>query len=253
MWIYLYPNNTETALSNAYIHQPTTPITTAWIYRSSDLWVISFQTSNWVWISIADKDLWATTVLGKGNGYQRWNNYWWIYWTSAWNTSSTLVDASAYWPWNYYSSDTFILTTANWDSPVNNNLRWATTDTYVARRWPCPEWWHIPSLSDCQDLVNAISSITGSVDGSKIVEYAKLPDAYGMSSTNWAWMASWFYWILMSDVIEVSGVYKARLLYIPESKTSYNINEHYRKSNWWQYRPFSNTFIQPTNDWTQLN
>lgn len=251
MWVYLYPNNTETALSNAYIYQPTTPVTTAWIYWSSDLWVISFQTSNWVWISIADKDLWATTVFGIGNGYQRWNNYWWA--TAPWNTSTTLVDASAYWPWNYYSSDTFILTDANWDYPVNNNLRWATTDTYVARRWPCPEWWHIPSLVDCQTLANAISSITGSVDGSSIVGYAKLPSAYGISNTNWMWMDSWFYWILMSDVIEVDGVYKVRLLYIPRDGSSYNINEHYHKSNWWTYRPFSNTFIQPTTEWVKLN
>ena len=65
------------------------PITQIWIYWSESLWVISFQTSAWNGISIADKNLWATQVYNSwdnlslanmGRWYQRWNNYWWDYW-----------------------------------------------------------------------------------------------------------------------------------------------------------------------------
>jgi hypothetical protein len=100
------------------------------IYHNSTLWLISIK--NWNnWITIADKNLWATTVynswdtLSESNCwkfYQWGNNYWFSY-TWATTTSSTAVDASSYWPWNYYSSSTFI-TTSPRDSSNNANLRW---------------------------------------------------------------------------------------------------------------------------------
>jgi hypothetical protein len=37
------------------------------------------------------------------------------------------VDASTYWPWNYYSSDTFIKYNGSWDSSDNWNLWWWVT------------------------------------------------------------------------------------------------------------------------------
>ena len=82
-----------------------------------------------------DKNLWATTVwnswdtLSEANCwkyYQRWNNYWFPRtWTVT--TSSTQVDASTYWPWNYYSSNTFIIYSWAWDSTGNGNLWWWVT------------------------------------------------------------------------------------------------------------------------------
>ena len=105
----------------------------AWIFMKD--WLISIS-SDWTnWITIADKNLWATTVyndwdtLAESNCwwyYQRWNNYMFPFtWTVT--TSSTKVDASTYWPWNYYSSSTFITASSspyNWDSSNNTNLRW---------------------------------------------------------------------------------------------------------------------------------
>lgn len=85
-----------------------------------------------------DKNLWATTVWNSGDTlseancwkyYQRWNNYWFPRtWTVT--TSSTQVDASTYWPWNYYSSSTFITRSSSpyrWDTTDNWNLRWWVT------------------------------------------------------------------------------------------------------------------------------
>ena len=104
------------------------------IYHNSSLWLISVK--NWSsWITIADKNVWATTVynswdtLSESNCwkfFQRWNNYWFPYTWSV-TTSGTQVNAGTYWPNNYYSSSTFITRNSNpysWDSSNNANLWW---------------------------------------------------------------------------------------------------------------------------------
>ena len=104
----------------------------AWIFRDTVNWLISI-TSDWTtWYTIQDKNLWATLVYynwdrldrsNMWNMYQWWNNYWF---PSTWSvtTSGTKVNAQNYWPWNYYSSSTFIKGSLDWSSVQNNNLRW---------------------------------------------------------------------------------------------------------------------------------
>lgn len=116
----------------------------AWIFYNSWLWLISISADWETWITIADKNLWATVVynyldtLDATNVwtyFQWWNNYWFAYtWTPT--TSWTQVDASTYWPWNYYSSSTFITWHNDWSSVQNDNLWWYIT-------WPTPitSWW----------------------------------------------------------------------------------------------------------------
>ena len=104
------------------------------IYHSSTLWLISIK--KWdTWITIADKNLGATTVWNSWNTlsqnncwyyYQRWNNYWFA-WTGSITTSSTQVNASNYWPWNYYSGSSFCTNNLDWSSVRNDNLRWWVT------------------------------------------------------------------------------------------------------------------------------
>lgn len=104
----------------------------AWIFWNQTDWIISI-TSDWsTGYTIADKNLWATVVynnwdtLSESNCwyfYQQGNNYWFP-WTWSVTTSSTKVNAQNYWPWNYYSSSTFITVWGNWDSSNNTNLRW---------------------------------------------------------------------------------------------------------------------------------
>lgn len=110
-----------------------TSIEAWWIFWSSTDWLISLSSDWQTWITISDKNLWATTVWDSGNTlseancgyyYQRWNNYGFPRtWTIA-NQSTTQVDASTYWPWNYYSSDTFIKYNWRWDATDNWNLWW---------------------------------------------------------------------------------------------------------------------------------
>lgn len=107
----------------------------AGVYHNSTLWLISISGDGTTWITIADKNLWATQVYNVndtlneakcGKYYQRWNNYGFPYSWSV-TTSSTKVDASTYWPWNYYSSSTFITVSSSpyrWDTTDNANLWW---------------------------------------------------------------------------------------------------------------------------------
>ena len=110
----------------------------AWIFYNATDGLISVSWDGTTWYTIQDKNLWATTVYNQwdtltdancGNFYQWGNNYGFPHsWTVT--KSSTKVDASNYWPWNYYSSSTFITVSANpyeWSSIKNDNLWGATT------------------------------------------------------------------------------------------------------------------------------
>lgn len=104
----------------------------AGIFHNSTLWLISIS-SDWThWITITDKNLWATTVYNDGDTlseancgkyYQWWNNYGFA-WTGSVTNSSSQVDTTGYWPWNYYSGSTFIysMVMQDWSNPWNDNL-----------------------------------------------------------------------------------------------------------------------------------
>lgn len=118
----IVPDNTRTQLANR-------------VFWNATLGLISVRVWTSKWMTIADKNLWATNVWNNwdtksenncGKRYQRWNNYWFNWWISPSKTSSTPVDTSSNWPWNYYSSDTFI-TIWTWTDPTNNDLRWWVT------------------------------------------------------------------------------------------------------------------------------
>ena len=132
-WCSIRPfKNYQTIPTSSWAKLYWTSIESWWIFWSATDWLISIS-SNWTnWITIQDKNLWATTVYNYwdtlneancGYFYQWGNNYGfpydWIF-----TKSTTQVDASNYWPWNYYSSSTFINTSLWWDSSKNTNLRW---------------------------------------------------------------------------------------------------------------------------------
>lgn len=117
----------------------------AGIYSNSILWLVSLSTDWTNRITIADKNVWATTVysyldtLSESNcgKYFQWGNNNWFArtWTLA-DTSSTQVNTAVYWPWNYYNSSTFVKRSTSpydWSSPKNDNLRWWVTGI---TKWP---------------------------------------------------------------------------------------------------------------------
>ena len=111
-----------------------------------------------------DKNLWATSndvnsQDSYGYYYQWWNNYgfprnWDI------NISSTQVDASGYWPNNPYLSNIFIIG-SKWDSSENRNLWWWNSTSILDKQWPCPVWYHVPSMDEWQWIYETFCNING--------------------------------------------------------------------------------------------
>lgn len=187
------PDNTWTV-----IYDWSAIATWAWVFYNAIDWLISIS---WDWTTrytMMDKNLWATQVynywdtLNDSNCwlyYQWWNNHWFpsdLTWVT---TSTTLVDVAWYWPWNYYDSDVFIISTQNpwsWFNWTYENLWWwtapswtwcelaisAVDTTYTAWTWisidannvisstaTSAQWWNITwTLSNQTDLQNALDS-----------------------------------------------------------------------------------------------
>ena len=105
---------------------------TTWIYWSSTLWLINISTNTpWqggVWITISDKNLWATNVLDNWLFYQFWNNTGYTYNATPYVTSKPTLN-NEYWPGNYYEGK-FVRVSSwnNWFNWTNNNIWWWVTN-----------------------------------------------------------------------------------------------------------------------------
>ena len=240
-------------LQNIYIGEYK-PINTAGIYHNSTLWLISLS-SDWTnWITIADKNLWATqvyenqsdtrTLANCGNYYQWWNNYWFWYGIAFPNTSYTQVDATWYWPWNYYNSDTYVSSSSWWLTGYFPNLWWNSTNTNASRQWPCDTWWHVPSQSEMENWVSLWMTITWNWSSAwatflqhffiplmwyrTIQWYYQLWSVAFLYNTHWINKQSYYLYVSNSNII-----------------TSGSANNAYAKP----IRPFKNEAVQPTSSW----
>ena len=150
----------------------------AGIFYNATLWLISISSDWTTWYTIADKNLWATTVYNRGdtrsqancgNRFQWWNCYWFNW---SWETvdSTTPVDTTGYWPWNYYYSDVFMGTPSDWSwdwsSPGNRNL-WG---------WDNPSWTQCALTISAQvpeiEVDDEISSISENPVQNKVIKEA---------------------------------------------------------------------------------
>ena len=120
----------------------------AWIFHNATLWLISLSWDWANWLTIADKNLWATQVFNYWDTYseancwkfyQWWNNYGFA---RTWSITGELwpVNATWYWPWNYYSSNVFRLVDMldDWINPSDDNL-----------------WWWVSQWTRCQNVISA--------------------------------------------------------------------------------------------------
>ena len=100
---------------------------TTWIYWSSTLWLISIQNGS-SWITMSDKNLWATNVLDNWLFYQFWNNTWYTYNASPYVTSKPTISIR-YWPGDYYTWSFVRVSSGNgWFNWTNNNIWWWVTN-----------------------------------------------------------------------------------------------------------------------------
>lgn len=100
---------------------------TTWIYWSSTLWLISIQNGS-DWITIMDKNLWATNVWDNWLFYQFWNNTWYTYNASPYVTKKPTLSDN-YWPGSYYTGKFVRVSSGNnWFNWTCNNIWWWVTD-----------------------------------------------------------------------------------------------------------------------------
>ena len=235
------------------------PITTPWIYRNKADGIISLSSDGSNWLTIADKNLWATQVWNEwntfsqnncGKFYQRWNNYWFIYSWSI-STSGSQVNAYNYWPWNYYSWSTFITrwnSPFNWDSSNNSNLRWWVTWTVEAMQWPAPSWFHIPSNTEFNNLSTTFNAIwiPWYWLWNKMSKYLKMPMCwvrmYNNGSLNQTWY--WMYWTAIR--------YDGNFAYVWRIDSNFWVT-YIVSSYWCSIRAFKNVAVQPDTSWEKLN
>lgn len=121
----------------------------AWIFWDTTEWLISLSLDWENWITMADKNVWATAVwdystatswysaANCGSFFQRWNNF-----PQPWTASSTYspyssikIDTTGYGPWNYFYQDIAIIIWASpdsdWSSVDNPNLwGWVSQGTW---------------------------------------------------------------------------------------------------------------------------
>lgn len=248
----------ESSPKKLYIRVEAQPVTTAGIYHSPEQWLISLSSDWSTWITIADKNLWATQVYNDGDTldeancwkfYQRWNIYWFPYnWT--FSSTTTRTDAGNYWPWNYYSSSTFIYRSSspfNWDTSGNGDLWWWTTGTNEAMQWPCDSWFHIPTSTELSNITTIMSSLWLTLNWNTLKTYLLLPLAWQISYNTWWYNNKWTIWVLWA-----SNAYSATDWYRMSFDSSDIYHGSIYKTNWQNIRPFANTPVQPDDSRTVL-
>lgn len=134
-WCQIRPiRNTPIIPDSSWTKMYWTSIAAWWIFWSASEWLISLSKNGTDWITVADKNLGATVVWNQwdsvtdancGYFYQWGNNYWFPHSWSLPATTTSQVNASAYWPSNPYSSNVYYTGWLNsWDNSWNTNLWW---------------------------------------------------------------------------------------------------------------------------------
>lgn len=252
----------ERELKNAYIGEYKRK---SWIYHNATLWLISI--SDWqTGITITDKNLWATQVYNVwdtlsssncGYMYQRWNNYWFSS-IGTISTTSTTVNTSSYSWQNPYSWSPFVIISSwnglDWSTSNNIDLWGDATNTKIARKWPCPEWFHVATQSEWQALVTTMTGlgITTS-QWNKYQQYLKIPFSwYRKYNTWWSVTNQWTWACLWSTTTRINenNTRQAGDLWITSSVADYTDNT--TRAWWLNIRPMKNEPVIPDDTRTVL-
>ena len=124
-------------------------------------------------ISMMDRNLGASSNdITKSDSYwfyyKWWNNYGFsTNHTNKYGSTAVLVnDISWYGPnsvsWYFMNHDWIYIPNgpqrANWYSSYNYDLWWDSVNTEISRRWPCKEWYHIPSYTEAYIVVSLLNN-----------------------------------------------------------------------------------------------
>jgi len=143
---------------------PFSATTTYWDWTanecsSPDIIVCSW---NWTWYTISACNVWAITAstdwtVSGWQYFQWWRNKGFAYGDAT--QQSTQIPNASYNP----SNDTYwFVWNSNlssyrydWIVSQDDNLWWNTTNTSIARQWPCASWYHVPTQTEWSWIVTA--------------------------------------------------------------------------------------------------
>ena len=252
-------------MSDLIVHENyvTTYTDTQW--KVFNMWTFTIE-ADWYSITLLDRNLWATSTNWEDAYwyyFQWWNNYWFS-WYNAIQTSNTLVDASDYAWDNPYVDDHFIVWNSNWDNFSNSDLWWDNTDTQAARQWPCPAWYHVPTLDEWEALIDAYAYYSEDSYGSTAFrewfqDTFKIPLAGRMRYRDGSSMSAW----------EVENEWSHARIWASDDNSdlawrfylwgnTVDTNNNSEKAYWYQVRCFKNsdvdtvTLFYEVNGWTPM-
>ena len=146
--------------SDAVIYEDNATTYTDTLGNVFSMWSITI--TDWIdSITVLDRNLWATDTKWEeayGYHFQWWNNYGFP-WYDEIQISNEVVDASEYDRHSPYVSDKFIIWGEYWDSSENEDLWWDEVNEDYARQWPCPDWYHVPTIYEWEDLIDLYSYV----------------------------------------------------------------------------------------------
>ncbi len=203
-----------------------------------------------IWFTIMDRNLWASEAWGWKNASKKtyWNHFQWgnNYGFDATKTDVDTTKSQINWTKNNNNPVFFLeerpwddnywwyrdLHGWMWDSSKNKNLWWWENDseknhwwldnlsqTVKNRQWPCPEWFHIPSIWEWSKLMEIYNEVAWynvqfyrkewlvefdeffSTEKSDIpewfIKYFKIPFAGDRNQTIWKLQSQnnlWYFW-----------------------------------------------------------
>lgn len=181
------------------------------------------------WIIVASCNVWAK-YAGEHIECNIWNmlqsnkekcnsEYIWAYF-QWWNnfafkpektpiTTNTKVSTTWYWNWIFYENDKFITVAdenSSWSSGDVKPLWWADWENQQNKRWPCANWYHIPTWWDSWEWWRIINILWVWNDSAKLREKLLLPALGYRYFSNWTLSSVWVEWTYWSSS-ESSGKY----------------------------------------------
>ena len=246
--------------SDLIVHEKNVTTYTDIQWKVFNMWIFTIDVE-WQKIILLDRNLWATSINGEdayGYYFQWWNNYGFPWYNNVDVDYNGSIDASDY-AWNNpYVSNKFIAWNSYWDDSYSANLWWDSTDTQTARQWPCPAWFHIPTLDEWNDLIDAYASYSEDSYGSSAFrewfqDAFKIPLAGRMRYSNGNIENEWSHARIWASDSNDGTAWRFYLWW-----NTVDINNNSEKAYGYQVRCFKNddtdtiTLTYEVNGWTKM-
>lgn len=217
---------------------------------------ITISDDRWQSVTLMDRNIWATAYYleewktssdWKWYLYQWWNNY--PFTRDEPEREAQQVDGSIYWPNNPYSNSKLFVGNNDtwwqwwiWKTTWYPNMWWWESSSNLDKRWPCPEWYHIPTTEELMKVRNMLFRAHRYIlYGSDIADMLRMP--YTWRRNNWTSSIdreyAGYYWAC--NVPEQTGNVKANYFSfnVTLSQADWGINWSYPWASF-AIRPFKN-------------